>query len=216
MPEAVVAQRKNCDGMLVPPRTFGVVDEFRSLGKNEAIFTTTRESRSKGYVSMIGVQNPNTLIPLYEQAGVSDLISMLSTWVLLHNEGDAADTVAKWSGDREVIEIDIGQNDQNGDINRTARIVQENVIKGEEIRKLGQLNSGVLEALVKYVGQPPIKVAFRKEDLQTRIFDVEERAREEYPVFEPIKKVDPKAFDGKEFPHTHKVRFPFEIIRIEK
>jgi len=28
--------------------------------------------------------------------------------------------------------------------------------------------------------------------------------------------VNPKAFDGKEFPHTHKVRFPFEIIRFEK
>ena len=28
--------------------------------------------------------------------------------------------------------------------------------------------------------------------------------------------VDPKAFDGNEFPYTHKVRFPFEIIQIEK
>ena len=28
--------------------------------------------------------------------------------------------------------------------------------------------------------------------------------------------VDPKAFDGEEFPYTHKVRFPFEIIQIEK
>ena len=117
---------------------------------------------------------------------------------MLNNDGTAADTTAKWNGDRQVYEVGVGK-DHEGNIGKGWKFGIEHIVDPEQLRLLRHISSGVMEAYFKYREKPPVKVSFKRREIKRLIWDVEARALEEYPVFESIKKIDPKAVELRAF-----------------